>query len=295
MNLTDFLQLFAWPLVALGAASIMAPITGAFLVSRGTSFHGIALPQVAAFGVAVAFALFPHVADMAWAVADAGDHGHSHGVGEPSRLYLGLSATIFVVAALILFEGRRSTSSDQDKSATVAATFALASGGSALAAQLSPLGGLHVDALLSGETLSTGPWDAALLGVVAAGTLFLTLRHWRKLTLAGLDPDFAVASGAKPSRSNLLLHGMTAAVVISGSLTVGALPMFALLVIPAMCLRVRARSMAQFLRLAPLLGLASAAVGAGLAFRFDLSMDASVVAGCAIAGLAARFAPRRRG
>ena len=293
MNLVDFLQLFAWPLVALGAASIAAPITGAFLVSRGTSFHGIALPQVAAFGVAVAFALFPHVAHLAWAVASAGAHGHTHGLGGPARLCLGLAATLFVVAALILFEGRRPASADRDKSATVAATFALASGGSALAAQLSPMGGLHVDALLSGETLSTGAWDAALLGVVAVLTALLTFKNWRSLTLAGVDPDFAIATDARPGRANLLLRAITAAVVLSGSLPVGALPMFALLVIPAMGLRTRARSMAQFLRLAPLLGLISAALGAGLAFRFDLSMDASVVAGCALAGLAARFLPRR--
>jgi ABC-type Mn2+/Zn2+ transport system permease subunit len=292
VNLVDFIQLFAWPLLALFGASIAAPITGAFLVSRGTSFHGVALPQVAACGVAVGFALFPYASRMSWTIAGADDHGHVHGVGDPAHVYLGACATIFVIAALALFESRRASSADADKGAIVAATFAVASGGSALAAQLSPLGGLHVDALLSGETLSTGPWDAALLGVVALGTVLFTWRAWRSLTLAGLDPDFAAASGGKPRRSNLLLHAMTAAVVISGSLTVGALPMFALLVIPAMSLRRPARSMGGYLRAAPFLGLVSAILGAGIAFHFDLSMDASVVAGCAIAGLAARFAPR---
>ncbi len=292
MSLADFVQLFTWPLLALCGAAIAAPITGAFLVSRGTSFHGIALPQVAACGVAVGFALFPYASRMTWTVAGADDHGHIHGVGDPSHLYLGACATILVIAALVLFEAKRAQSSDGDKSAVVAATFAVASGGSALAAQLSPLGGLHVDALLSGETLSTGPWDAVLLGVVALGTALLTWRTWRRLTLAGLDPDYAVASGGKPRRSNLALHAMTATVVISGSLTVGALPMFALLVIPAMALRRRAGSMAGYLRAAPLLGLMGATLGAGLAFQFDLSMDASVVAGCAIVGLVARLIPR---
>ncbi|QDV08718.1 ABC 3 transport family protein [Planctomycetes bacterium Poly30] len=281
MDLSTFVQLFTWPLIALGLVALTAPVVGAFLVARGTAFHGIALPQVAAFGVAVGFALLPFVQDLPWTVA--GD-GHSHGSAEPSRGYLALCAAVFVVAALGLFETRRGRGGRGDQGATVAATFAIASGGTALAAQLSPLGGIHVGALLGGETLSTGPFDAAVLGGVALLVLAATIAGWRPITLAGLDPEYARAAGKRPRLADLTLHAMTAVLVIAGSLTVGALPMFALLVIPAMVVRDRSASMARFLVAAPALGLASASVGAGLAFRFDLSMDASVVAGCVLAG-----------
>ncbi|MFT5733241.1 MAG: ABC-type Mn2+/Zn2+ transport system permease subunit [Planctomycetota bacterium] len=282
MDLSTFVELFAWPLIALGLASIAAPLVGAFLVARGTAFHGIALPQVAAFGVAVGFALLPFLQEFPWAVA--GEGGHSHGAEEPSRAWLATCAGAFVVAALVLFEGWRSKSAQQDQGARVAATFAIASGGTALAAQLSPMGGIHVGALLGGETLSTGPADAAILGAVALFVVAATIGGWRAITLAGLDPEFARAAGRRLRGANLMLHAMTAAVVITGSLTVGALPMFALLVIPAMAVRASAGSMGRYLLLAPLLGVLSAAIGAALAFRYDLSMDASVVAGCALAG-----------
>ncbi len=290
MDLITFLQLFTWPLVALGLAAVAAPPVGAFRVARGTAFHGIALPQVAAFGVAVAFALLPHTAQFPGVLE--GGHGHFHGDEEPSRIYLGLFAGVFVIGALALFEWGGGRRQDRDQGSKVAATFAVASGGTALASQLSPLGGIHVDALLGGETLSTGPVDAAVLGVVATLLLGFTVAAWRAITLAGLDPEFARASGRRPSRSNLLLHAMTAAIVVFGSLTVGALPMFALLVIPPMSVRAMAPSMASYLVAAPVAGLLSAVAGAAIALRFDLSMDASVVAGAVLVGIVAHVAGR---
>lgn len=293
MDLSTFIELFAWPLTALALVAVAAPLVGSFLVARGTAFHGIALPQVAAFGVSVAFACLPFVESVPWALAGDDGHGHSHGAMDPSRPYLVVCTAVFVIAALALFEGWSSGDTfgkRKDQGTMVAATFAIASGGTALAAQLSPLGGIHVGALLGGETLSTGPVDAAALGLVTALVVAGTALFWRAITLAGLDPEYARAAGKKPALANLILHTMTAALVIAGSLTVGALPMFALLVMPAMAVRSRSSSMARYLLMAPLVGASSAALGAGLAFKFDLSMDASVVAGCVLAGGGAALA-----
>lgn len=271
MDFATFVELFTWPLVALFLSAVAAPLVGCFLAVRGTAFHGIVLPQVAAFGVALGFALEPFLAGH-------GSGGHvAHDVPQAYLLGWALAA----VAAAMIALGRL-RSSEASASSFAAAVFAIASGGAVLAAQLAPHGGLHVDALLRGETLATGAFDAVLIGAAAALTLAVVLFRWRDLTTAGHDPDFLAALGQSPSRTSLPLHWMTAIVVIVGSLTIGVLAMFALLVLPPLAARRWAKSMKGMLLAAPLVGVLSAGTGAVAAFFFDLPMNASVVGGAAI-------------
>ena len=264
MQLIEFIQLFAWPLLALLLVSLTAPAVGAFLHARGTAFHGVALPQVAAFGVAVCYAL------------PLGGH--------PTRATLLVAAAIAVVTASLILGllGRRAPA---EGSSHVAALFAIASGGTVLASQVSPHGGLHVDALLSGETLSTGGLDVAILGVVAAIVLVVVLTRWRAITLMGADPEAGRASGLSFWKADALLHAAVCLVVIAGSLSVGALPMFALLVIPPLAAKIGAHSMRGFLIASTVIGALSATTGAAIAFQLDISMDASVVAGSVLLAL----------
>ncbi len=271
MDFATFVELFTWPLVALGLSALAAPLVGCFLLVRGTAFHGIVLPQVAAFGVAVGFALEPWLASHG-----PGDHV-AHDVPQAYLLAWAFGA---VAAAMIVLG--RVPKAHASGSSVSAAVFAIASGGTVLAAQLAPHGGLHVDALLSGETLATGAFDAVLIGVAAAITLAVVLFRWRDLTVAGHDPDFLAALGRSPGRTSLPLHWVTAIVVIVGSLTIGVLAMFALLVLPPLTARRWARSMKGMLVAAPGVGLLSAACGAAAAFGFDLPMNASVVGGAAL-------------
>lgn len=271
MDFVTFVELFTWPLVALCLSAIAAPLVGCFLAVRGTAFHGIVLPQVAAFGVALGFALEP------WMTGHGPGEHVAHDIPQAYLLAWAFAA----VAAAMIFLGRF-RSSEASASSFSAAVFAIASGGAVLAAQLAPHGGLHVDALLSGETLATGAFDAVLLGAATALALAIVLFRWRDLTTAGHDPDFLAALGQDPSRTSLPLHAITAIVVIVGSLTIGVLAMFALLVLPPLTARRWAKSMKGMLLTAPLMGLLSAATGAAAAFLLDLPMNASVVGGAAL-------------
>lgn len=272
MDLTTFLQLFAWPLAALAIAALTAPLVGAFLVCRGATFQGVVLPQVAAFGVAVGWLVFPLLPHDG-----AGVEGHVHADDEVGRGYL-LGCAALAVAAGQAFLALRSGRTEARASAE-SALFVLASGGVVVCAQLAPLGGLHVETILSGEVLATGAGDAVLLAVVLAAVALTVHAQWRRITVAGHDHDFAEATGQDPARAHVLLAALTALVVVSGTLTVGALAMFALLVLPSLAAARLARSMAGLLVLAPALGLLTATLGGVLSFAADLPVGASVVGG----------------
>lgn len=279
MDLTTFIELFAWPLAAVMLAATAAPLMGVFLHARGAGFHGIMLPQLATFGVALGFALYPLFG-----------HGQGH-FHEPEPAYLFLWAAIAVAVGLIyLAIAKRGVSEAGRESSRVAAVFVVASGGTVVASQLSPHGGLHVEALLSGEALASGAGDVGLLGLVTLGILGVVLCGWRDLTASGQDPLFQRALGRSPRRWDLMLSALAGVLVTVGSLTVGPLPLFALLVLPVLTVARHARSMASFLVVAPLVGVMGAGVGAGLAFWIDLPIGVGVVVGCvAVAAASSTF------
>lgn len=288
MDFATFIELFTWPLVALALAAICAPLVGAFLHVRGTAFHGIALPQVAAFGVALGFVVAPW---FEWSAEHVHGHGHTHEhTADPSRAWLlGFAggAVVLAMATLALLRAKSKSASDGEAS-RVAALFAIASAGVVLASRYSPHGGIHVDALLSGDTLASGSTDAALLTGVTVLTVGSIVFGWRRITAAGRDGDFARIVGARPGLAQLLEGALTALVVVVGSLTVGAIAMFALLVLPPIAaargIRRGTPSMARYLVVTPILGLASAAIGAACAFFWDWPMDAGIVVGATAVG-----------
>ncbi|MEZ6016940.1 MAG: metal ABC transporter permease [Planctomycetota bacterium] len=290
MDLSTVIELFGWALLALAATSLAAPLIGGFLYARGTSFHGLVLPQLATFGVALGYALSP------WLAGSMGAHaGHAHGgAGDAavSDLYHLAFGALGVVAGLCaltwLARGRGS------ESARLAGAFVIASGGTVLCAQASPFGGLHLEALLSGEALTVGRADALLVLGASLATVALVVWAWRDLTLVGHDRAFARALGLPVARADVALAAATAAIVTVGTLALGPLPLFALLVLPALGARAGAGSMRAFLARAALVGVSGASAGAALSFGLDLPLGAAVVAGSAATAGAARLLLRAR-
>ncbi|MCP3919894.1 MAG: metal ABC transporter permease [bacterium] len=275
MDFATAIELFGWALAALAATAVAAPLAGAFLYGRGTAFQGVLLPQLATFGVALGFALHPRL------FGGSGAAGELPGGVEPSpSVLLAWAAVVTTVGALLLawLRARERPGADAE-GARVAGAFAIASGGALIAAQLAPFGGLHVEALLHGEALAVGASDAALVMGASALVVLGTVWSWRDLTLVGQDPAFARALGLGTARCELALAVGTCMIVILGTLTLGPLPLFALLVLPPLAARRRAGSMATFLALSSALGLVGAALGAGLSFGADLPLGPSVVAG----------------
>jgi ABC-type Mn2+/Zn2+ transport system permease subunit len=287
MDLTQLIELFGLALLALGATSLSAPLVGAFLHARGTAFHGLVLPQLATFGVALGYALSPLCARLD--DSDLGHAGHDHAVAASDLVHLvWASAGVLIGLGVLTWLARRRGS----ESARLAAAFAVASGGTVVCAELSPYGGIHIDALLSGEALAVGRADAALVLVIALATLGLVVWAWRDVTLAMHDRGFARVLGVPVTHIDVAAALCTAALVVGGTLALGPLPLFALLVLPPLGVRRGAPSMASFLVRSTLVGLFGATAGAALSFGADLPLGASVVAGTALVALLATLVPR---
>jgi ABC-type Mn2+/Zn2+ transport system permease subunit len=287
LDLTQLIELFGLALLALGATSLSAPLVGAFLHARGTAFHGLVLPQLATFGVALGYALSPLCARLD--DSDLGHAGHDHAVAASDLVHLvWASAGVLIGLGVLTWLARRRGS----ESARLAAAFAVASGGTVVCAELSPYGGIHIDALLSGEALAVGRADAALVLVIALATLGLVVWAWRDVTLAMHDRGFARVLGVPVTHIDVAAALCTAALVVGGTLALGPLPLFALLVLPPLGVRRGAPSMASFLVRSTLVGVFGATAGAALSFGADLPLGASVVAGTALVALLATLVPR---
>jgi ABC-type Mn2+/Zn2+ transport system permease subunit len=289
--MSELLQLFGASLAALAAVALAAPLIGSFLHARGTAFHGLVLPQLATFGIALGHVAPPLAALVGldgiagWLAAGTGDNahaGHEHGGVGAAHVDLTLGwATLAVGVGLGLLTWlARRPGSD---SARLAGAFAVATGGTALCAQLSPTGALHLGALMGGEALAVSHGDAWRVGLVCLVTVAFVVWRWRDLSMALHDREFALALGVRVVRLDLWLAVATAALVIVGTLALGPLPLFALLVLPPLGARSGARSMAGFLTRSTLTSVMGAATGAALSFGADLPLGASIVAGATAA------------
>ena len=288
MTLAEFLELFGPPLLATLFVSISAPIVGVFLRARGMTFHGIVLPELATLGIAVGYAAHPVIEEF---------HGHSEGesIHEFGRAGMMIWATVFVALGSILLRGGSTDRADAGANvARGAALFAIAGALTILAKQVSPHGGLHVDAILSGETLAVMGPDVVIVASVALLTVLMTLQRWQRLALTGHDPEFATVAGVSPAGEAMALGTITCLVVMTGTLSIGALPLFGLLVLPAWALHGHVPSMASALVLAPLLGVIGAGVGVWGGFRLDIPLGAAVVAGVALLALPVAIRGSRR-
>ena len=135
----------------------------------------------------------------------------------------------------------------------------------------------EVDVLLYGNAVAVPP---AQLKIMALTSVFVLLTHGvfgKEFVVTTFDPETARTLGLSTRRWNLLLF-LTVAVVISVSTrAIGALPVFAFMVIPpAVGLLLAARLWMVF-AIAVAVGVASAALGYYVSFHWSLPTGASMV------------------
>ncbi|MDP6369969.1 MAG: metal ABC transporter permease [Planctomycetota bacterium] len=284
-------SLFHYAILSSALTGIVCPLIGCFLLVRRTGFYGVALPQFAAAGVALGWALPVWWMQAGWSEIDLEvvQLESPHAV---KNYLLGLAAltTFGGLLALQLIDRRKETETGR-----VAAAFAIASAMTVLLAGVSPHGGEMVGQLLRGEILTADLHEFETIACVYGAVLLTTLYFLKPLLLTSFDPDAARIGGISVRHHESLLLLLVGTTVSVGVLIVGPIVLFGLLVIPPLAAQTIARSMRGMFVAASALGLLAALGGVVISFELDLPLGPSVVSAAGLELLPAlAFARWRR-
>jgi zinc transport system permease protein len=250
-------DLFRDPALAGTVAGALLGWLGVYVVLGRMVFLSAALSQAAGLGIAVAF----------WLQGVAGLAGG--GLGSP---WLGSVAMTGVATLLLLADRspvghRRGAILGFAYLVGAAGTLAL---GTRIAAEVH-----DIQSLLFGTAVAVLPGDFHLLASVAA--LVLAVHAWgaRGLAQAAFQPDAARVRGLPVGALRFVLFGSLALSISVATRVIGALPVFALSVLPATAATRLAPSVRWSLWLAAGIGAVSGFLGYLCAFLWNLPVGAS--------------------
>ncbi len=225
---------------------------GLHVLARGIIFVDLALAQVAALGMSIAFLL--------------GEEPH------------GLSAQLYAFAATLTaafaFAGLRRISGKTTREVIIGCVYVVATALSIVILSRSSQGMEELKSLFNGNILWVR-WQE--IAVIAGVTALLALLHlvYRKRFY---DLSFTAEDTPKPGFLWEFLFFASFAIIITLAVNVaGVLLVFALLIIPAFSASLVARSLVDRLLIGWGLGLFGAVAGLWLSFTADLPVGATVV------------------
>jgi len=139
-----------------------------------------------------------------------------------------------------------------------------------------------VDELLSGELLGVGVHEfetlAAVFGLAAAALLL----YQRDLLLVSYDRESALVLGKRVFALEALLTTVTGLVISVGTMVLGPIVLFGLIVLPAIGARAWAGSMRGYLRLSSAFGVGAVLLGVLASFELDLPLGAAITGAAAL-------------
>src|SRR5262245_21169145 len=227
---------------------------GLHVLARGVIFVDLALAQVAALGITVAFlAGHPIQSDAAYWYALA-----------------------FTVGGAVLLAWSRPRQAPVPQEAIIGIVYAVSAAVTVLVVDRAPQGSEHIKQLLVGSILTVTP---AEVGTLAALYAAIGLVHWlarRPLLAISLDPGGAGSRGA--GWWDALFYVSFGVVDTSSVRMAGVLLVFSYLVVPATAGALLSRSVTGRLGFGWALGVAVSLVGLGASYAWDLPTGATVVA-----------------
>lgn len=265
---------------------LVCPLVGVYFVLRRMIFFGVALPQVSAAGIALAFLLYRTL---------VGAHQH----GEvPEQLLAMIGSFGFTLLALLVLVGLERTGRQMIE-ARIGTTYAMAGAATILFLAQDPQGEAHMVSLLKGDILAATRTSLQLMLYVFVPVTAILFVFRKQLLLVSFDRDMSIVLGMRVSLWDTLLYLVIGATIALGVMTAGPLVTFGFLVIPPLTARLVTRHMLAFSIAASLIGGTTAFAGFYCAYRFDLPLGpaevalASLVLMLAALGHAVRLGGRR--
>lgn len=256
------MELLWLPFLACLVLTAIHVYLGLHVLARGVIFVDLALAQVAALGITIAFLA-------------------GHPVASPAAYWYAL---VFAVAGGLLFALTRVRRAPIPQEAIIGIVYAVSAAMAVLVVDRAPQGSEHIKQLLVGSILTV---DAADVGRLAALYALVGALHW-VIRRPLLRLSFADDGGAAPWW-DALFYATFAVVVTSSVRVAGVLLVFAYLVVPAAVGALLTRSIGGRLAIGWSVGAVVSAAGLGASYLWDLPTGAAIVTafGAAIALVAA--------
>ncbi|MGY2080239.1 metal ABC transporter permease [Modestobacter sp. SYSU DS0657] len=243
----EFMQLALAAAVLVG---LTAPTVGVYLVQRRLSLIGDGLGHVALLGVAVGL------------------------VTRSAPVLTALLATVTGAVVVEVLRARRSAGAD----VALAILFYGGLAGGVVVVTRAPAGTpITLDSYLFGALTTTTRGDLVVFAAMTVVVLAVTIGLGRSLFTVALDEEHARAAGLPVLPLNLLLAVVTAATVTLSMRVIGLLLISGLMVLPAGCAQLVARSFRAALAVAVLVGVTVAVSGTVVSYYADTPSGGTIV------------------
>ena len=246
---------FLWaPFLACLVLTAIHVYLGLHVLARGVIFVDLALAQVAALGVTIAFLA-------------------GHAVQSEAAYWYALA---FTLAGAALFAASRTRRVPVPQEAIIGIVYAVSAAAAVLVVDRAPQGGEHIKQILVGSILTVTPAEVATLALLYAP---IGAVHWlirRPLLEISFDPDGAGARRAVRAW-DLVFYASFGVVVTSSVRLAGVLLVFAYLIVPATAAAALTSSVRGRLLVGWSLGVLVSAGGLGASWRWDLPTGATIV------------------
>ena len=241
---------------------------GVYVVLRKIIFVSIALTQVSSFGVVLAFYIQAVTAGSFFLFADS------------------FVFSVLVTLTAALFFALKKSYFPLNREAIIAFGFIITS------ALLLIVGGwieqgLHeVHGVLFGNAVVASPLDALLVPLNAILVLIIHIVLFKDMLFVSYDSETARLFNYPMVFLNIVLYFTIAVVIALSTRAMGALPVFALLTLPAMFSFQLSESIKTIFIMSSVLGIITAVVGYYISFVWSLPTGASIAFCCAVLFLA---------
>ncbi|WP_373044529.1 metal ABC transporter permease [Vulgatibacter sp.] len=254
---------FLWrdPLLAAGLSALLCAFVGVYVVLKRSAFVSAAVSQSAGLGVVVAL-LLPHLFD--W---------------HPSALLVGIVAG--TLSAGLFGLSRRGGRVGVESA--IALAYVVAGAASLLLGTFLTHEYEAVHGILFGDAVAAPPEELWALGLTTVAVAALHLAFVRQFLFVSFDPETAAAMGMKVARYNVALYFSAGLAISVATRAVGALPVFALTVIPAAGGLLLSDRLGRVIGFALATALGATLLGYYFSFIWSLPTGATIVATTALA------------
>jgi zinc transport system permease protein len=269
------LPIFKDAIITGGLAGALLGFIGVHIVLRRMVFASSAIAQAAALGVALSF----------WVpiVIDPIRHAAGHQAGSDVHLFSSFlfEPVLWAVAASLLATLvfiANPVRLHLTRESLLGLVFLVSGAGAVIVGDRITQEAHDLSAILFGSAVVVQPADLAL---VATATVVLLSGHlllWRAMIFVGYDPIGARVQDVPVRRLNGFLFLSIGLAVALCTRALGALPVFAFSVLPAMAALVLTSRMSAVFALATLFGALSGVAGYAISFRGELPVGATQTA-----------------